>query len=890
MIEDDDKKNRDTTLSSSKNEDRETCSIQNTSEGDKVNDKDHDIAPSTSKIEDEKSSHIQSTNDDMIKERDITVSSLKNKDKKISIIQDTNESEKMNSKEHNSIPSSSKNEDEKLSKIPDKNDDMIKDNDVTPASKNEDDKMINIPDTTQEIKTTNKERDVTSSPSKNEDEKISKIQDDDMTKESHVTPSSSKNEEEIKDIIQDTNESDQMDGKAHDSTPSPSKNEDEKTSNINDTNDDITKNCDFAPSSSRNEDKDKDIVQDMDESEKTNNKECDSTPSPSKNDDEKMSSIQDTSDDIIKECDVTPVSLKTEDDKTIKIQDGREENETKDKNQGNSPSSSKNEDEKNNVAQDASQNEKTNDAEHDLAPSSSKNKNGKQRNGQDTDENNVLKEDGTTPPPKIENKNICNTEDTNESVISVTENDSTHCSSENKDDEMTIIRDENKDDERIEKVHESTPCLPKDEDEKISADASCVVNSLPQTVESSSNEKSECVREDEKMDVEIVKDSPLILNEETSNETNRNNTQEEGNVGDIPLKEKDKDKSMLDVNDEKDSDASKLKEVLNKNETMKANDEAKTEQHTGRTSKRSRVLMENIVESPLPRKRVRKSVDRHVPPTSPNPSEFKVDAGRGTKISNIESSRASILSMKNDTELIRMAHKLIFGGARRGKGSQKQNMMMIRQILEFSGFLSPQNEKDRKIDKEREAKLSVKVCKLFIPQLKELCDFFDIDRSPNGERPKMDKDGLIDRLLEFMGAPAEEQTKGFVKGVYGVVKVERKTPTKKRKVDLEGSASPKATKIRFSRKRRAQRVRESSGDETETRENSDSEDVFDYNEETDTMPSVKKLRTWVRAYITCFNLDKATTKHAVETASDKFGVDMGKMKGAIKKILAEELS
>merc|ERR1712194_618600 len=129
------------------------------------------------------------------------------------------------------------------------------------------------------------------------------------------------------------------------------------------------------------------------------------------NDDEKMSSIQDTSDDIVKECDVTPVSLKTEDDKTIKIQDGREENETKDKNQGNSPSSSKNEDEKNNVAQDASQNEKTNDAEHDLAPSSSKNKNGKQSNGQDTDENNVLKEDGNTPPPKIENKNMCNTED-----------------------------------------------------------------------------------------------------------------------------------------------------------------------------------------------------------------------------------------------------------------------------------------------------------------------------------------------------------------------------------------------------------------------------------------------------------------------------------------------
>eukprot|EP00568_Trieres_chinensis_P005106 CAMPEP_0183298668 /NCGR_PEP_ID=MMETSP0160_2-20130417/5629_1 /TAXON_ID=2839 ORGANISM="Odontella Sinensis, Strain Grunow 1884" /NCGR_SAMPLE_ID=MMETSP0160_2 /ASSEMBLY_ACC=CAM_ASM_000250 /LENGTH=56 /DNA_ID=CAMNT_0025460765 /DNA_START=32 /DNA_END=202 /DNA_ORIENTATION=- len=56
------------------------------------------------------------------------------------------------------------------------------------------------------------------------------------------------------------------------------------------------------------------------------------------------------------------------------------------------------------------------------------------------------------------------------------------------------------------------------------------------------------------------------------------------------------------------------------------------------------------------------------------------------------------------------------------------------------------------------------------------------------------------------------------------------------------------------------------------------------------MPSDKALRKWVRAYVRCFNLDKATTKHAIETASDKFGVDLTEKKTRIKELLTEEMS
>jgi hypothetical protein len=54
-------------------------------------------------------------------------------------------------------------------------------------------------------------------------------------------------------------------------------------------------------------------------------------------------------------------------------------------------------------------------------------------------------------------------------------------------------------------------------------------------------------------------------------------------------------------------------------------------------------------------------------------------------------------------------------------------------------------------------------------------------------------------------------------------------------------------------------------------------------------PDDARLRKWVRAYVRCFDLKKATTKHAVETATEKFGVDMFDKKERIKELIAEEM-
>ena len=61
-------------------------------------------------------------------------------------------------------------------------------------------------------------------------------------------------------------------------------------------------------------------------------------------------------------------------------------------------------------------------------------------------------------------------------------------------------------------------------------------------------------------------------------------------------------------------------------------------------------------------------------------------------------------------------------------------------------------------------------------------------------------------------------------------------------------------------------------------ENSESKQVTD-----------KAFRRWVQAYVACFNMDKTTIKHAMETASDKSGIDLKGKKAKIRQFLTEEM-
>jgi hypothetical protein len=157
--------------------------------------------------------------------------------------------------------------------------------------------------------------------------------------------------------------------------------------------------------------------------------------------------------------------------------------------------------------------------------------------------------------------------------------------------------------------------------------------------------------------------------------------------------------------------------------------------------------------------------------------------------------------------------------------------------------------------------MSKKVYALNKAQIVDLCNFFNLTMVTTKDEPKMDKDTCIDRLLDFLGGPHKDWliSEEGTKKTKAVAAAPKKKPTKK-----AAAAPPKnTTKTDYGK------IKDATGKGT--------------------MPTEEVLRAWVRAYVACFNLDKATTKHAIITCSEKFGVDMSKKKQHIKQLLAEEL-
>jgi hypothetical protein len=156
----------------------------------------------------------------------------------------------------------------------------------------------------------------------------------------------------------------------------------------------------------------------------------------------------------------------------------------------------------------------------------------------------------------------------------------------------------------------------------------------------------------------------------------------------------------------------------------------------------------------------------------------------------------------------------------------------------------------------------MKAFKLNIPEIKMLCDFFSVDRSSEDGKA-LSKEDLIDRLLDFLGAPDETLT--TLKPAAKKSKKKAKKGGKKSKAkssDTDGESEEKAPPKDFSKIKELKK-----GDK----------------------PDEETLRQWVRAYVACFDMDSATTKHAIKTASEKFGCDLSKEKSKIKELLAEEM-
>lgn len=232
--------------------------------------------------------------------------------------------------------------------------------------------------------------------------------------------------------------------------------------------------------------------------------------------------------------------------------------------------------------------------------------------------------------------------------------------------------------------------------------------------------------------------------------------------------------------------------------------------------------------------------------------------GRGKKLGEIAAVKANIESFKLNSDEFLSAFKFVFSS----RGIPNKNAMR-KKLLDFSGYLPslPQRKYNKQRQEEEdeviETKYATKAFKMNVTRIKTLCSFFSVDHS-DGDGKTLKKDDLIDRLLDFLGAPDE----AFVK--------------KREPVATKKALAAKTQKIKTKPRTVVRKIKE---------------DPFslikDYKK--GEFPSDDAMRQWVKAYIVCVDMETATTKDAVLTASAKFGVEMVSKKARIKQLLAEEI-
>jgi len=177
--------------------------------------------------------------------------------------------------------------------------------------------------------------------------------------------------------------------------------------------------------------------------------------------------------------------------------------------------------------------------------------------------------------------------------------------------------------------------------------------------------------------------------------------------------------------------------------------------------------MEVEKEEEVRAKRVRKGVEKlNYDKESVEKEEWSVKSGKGELLSGMEGVCLQISRLKANDVLLKTMHTMFF--QRQGKKTT-----LRKNLRSFSGF--PEEGEDLKRVQE---KARAKLAKLPIPQVKRLMDTLLIERSGNSfEDGKVTKDGLVDRVIEWITKPTEPTRKA----PESLRKKAKKKPKKKKK-------------------------------------------------------------------------------------------------------------
>ncbi|XP_076923400.1 uncharacterized protein LOC143585514 [Bidens hawaiensis] len=266
-----------------------------------------------------------------------------------------------------------------------------------------------------------------------------------------------------------------------------------------------------------------------------------------------------------------------------------------------------------------------------------------------------------------------------------------------------VANDVNGEKEAVEKMEED---VKDNENEKTKEDD---VNEEAEVKDNKGGEnKGNDEPEGEPMEVDGEKDA----NEETDNNNNNSNN-----------------------NNNTEADYSKEEEEIPKKKGSKKGAKKKGGEEKSNSRKKvkeSTTPVAPTIERPV---RVRKSVERLVAVIENDATkEFHILKGRGTVLKDIPNVSYKLSKIKVVDDTLKLLHTILFG--RRGKAAQVKS-----NILQFSGFVWPENEEKHKL------KVKEKLDRLNKEKLLEFCDILDMTVS------RANKEDIVVKLIDFMLTP-----------------------------------------------------------------------------------------------------------------------------------------
>lgn len=257
-------------------------------------------------------------------------------------------------------------------------------------------------------------------------------------------------------------------------------------------------------------------------------------------------------------------------------------------------------------------------------------------------------------------------------------------------------------------------------------------------------------------------------------------------------------------------------------------------------------------------RRERKPVQRleATAPVKPKEKPSMTKAGSGVKLREIDNIAFRLSKAKGSDDVCRVLHLLLF--RRAGKKIQVK-----RNILEFSGFVYADAEKEREKDK-------VKLFAQHKPMIHAILDILDLERGSGKEGTK---ESQVDRILNFLDKPMAAAGKKDLAAL-----AEKKKNAKKRKIERKKKVESK----RSSKKMKAAKEEEEEEDE----EDDEDDDVPLVQMK---LPSDKAIESQALQILKGADLNEVTMKDIREQLSKHFKVDMSSKKGFIKEVVTKAI-